>query len=112
MDTNSIKEKAKDWSIKGISAVCGVGHFVGRLTADAFKELEAQSIYAVDKGVNKRMIRIRRDYSYAQRMRDLSERINETKKVINDTYHEIADNPVTEETLSFNDIIPPTAAAE
>lgn len=85
------KERAKDATIKGISVVCGIGHFAGRLLADGFRELEAQSIHAIDKGCDVSVIRKERDRSYAQRMRDLSDRIAETKKVAEQTYQEMTE---------------------
>jgi hypothetical protein len=84
-----IKERVVDYSIKGISLVCGIGHFTGRLIADGFKELEAAGIHAIDKGCSKEVIRRRRDFSYAQRMRDVKERMEQTKKVMEETYQDI-----------------------
>ncbi len=89
MGTYPIKERAKDLAIRSTHYVMGAGYIVTRLLSDGFKEAEAEIIHSIDKGCDKRMIKLTRALSYRRRMNDIQQRINQTKEVIADTYTEV-----------------------
>jgi len=102
MGTYPIKERLRDYSIKGISFLFGTVHFTARLTADAARECEAQSIHLIDKGTNKEMVRIARDHSYESKIKDIKIRIDESKKVMEETYRDITKKLSREEQMISN----------
>lgn len=108
-----ISERVQDYSIKAVSFLFGTVHFAGRLTADAARECEAQTIHLIDKGVNKQMVRLRRDQSYEIQMADLKIRIAESRRVMDETYTRITKKMSTEELILAEEMLeapaPPTA---
>lgn len=108
MDTKSkytVGDRAKDYSIKAISFVFGSLHFAARLTADASRECEAQLIHQIDKGCEIDIIRSRRDHQYENKMEDLRARIEETRRVMDETYERLAHKMKPEDQMIANIIL-------
>lgn len=97
-----MRERAKDYSIKAISFVFGSLHFAARLTADAAREGEAQLIHLMDNGCEKDKIRQRRDHQYEVKMADLKVRIEESRRVMEETYERITNRLQPEDQAIMN----------
>lgn len=80
------KENLKNGAIKTVSTVTGIGHFTCMLVADGFKEIGAIAVSSIDKNYTKREVRRSRDRFYIRRMAEIQIRIEETQKVMDETY--------------------------
>jgi hypothetical protein len=107
MGTYPVKEKAKDAGIKVAHIVFGTMHFTTRLLADGFRECEAQMVHLIDNGCEKDLVRKQRDKKYADRIEDFKARIEETRKVMDETYERVTKNISTEELVFMEEITAP-----
>lgn len=103
MGTYPIKERAKDAGINLAHVVFGTLHFTLRLTADLVREAEAQTVHLIDNGCELDLIRKQRDVKYKERIEDFVARVEESKRVMNETFHKVS----TQELVIIDELLAP-----